>query len=329
MFAYLDIKPRDVQKEVIAAAKDAPAPALLILEAPTGIGKTEAAFYLADTWLQKHQGRGIYIAMPTQATSNQMFERTVEFLRQRYPSDFVQINLAHGQWRMNDTLSEISLRNIGEDTNGRVAAMSWFMEKSKRALLAPFAVGTVDQALLSILQTKHFFVRLFGLAHKVVIFDEIHAYDTYMSTLFLRLLSWLHAIGTSVILLSATLPAETRRKLIRAYSGQENNEKADFYPALTIATDNDPPQILRLSAPEDSPLLLNWLKNREMDEIVQYLQQTLADGGCAAVICNTVSRAQQLYQAVQDAQFDLTPDNLILGRIKDLGEEINTTSILS
>ena len=313
MFAYLNIqKPRPVQAEVITAAEEIQTPSLLILEAPTGIGKTETAFYLADIWLQKQQGRGLYIAMPTQATSNQMFDRTVAFLQQRYPDDIVAINLAHGQWRMNDTLVDISLRTIGENENGRVAALSWFMQKSKRALLSPFAVGTVDQTLLSVLQTKHFFVRLFGLAHKVVIFDEIHAYDTYMSTLFIRLLSWLRAIGTSVILLSATLPASTRRRLVQAYTGEDVPLPTDHYPALTIATATQTPQIILLTAPKDQSLGLAWLEDRHPNTIVTHLQDALAEGGCAAIICNTVSRAQQLYQAIAEAGFDLLPDDLIL-----------------
>ena len=59
---------------------------------------------------------------------------------------------------------------------------------------------------MAVLQTKHVFVRLFGLAHKTIIIDEVHAYDAYMSTLLERLLEWLAALGSPVILLSATLP---------------------------------------------------------------------------------------------------------------------------
>ena len=123
------------------------------------------------------------------------------------------------------------------------------VEKSKQTLLAPFGVGTVDQTLLGILQTRHFFVRLLGLSHKVLIFDEVHAYDAYMSTLFERLLKWLRAIGTSVIMLSATLPTATRQKLVKAYTGQDllpDPENPLPYPALTIAHPQRPPQTLSL-----------------------------------------------------------------------------------
>ena len=75
-----------------------------------------------------------------------------------------------------------------------IAAAGWFAA-SKRGLLAPFAVGTIDQLLMTVLRTRHVFVRLFGVHRKVVIVDEVHAYDTYMSTLLEGVLRWLGALG--------------------------------------------------------------------------------------------------------------------------------------
>ena len=190
-------RPHTVQQEIIDAALDAPTSTLLIVEAPTGIGKTEIAQYLTDAWLQKHNGRGFYIAMPTQATSNQMYDRTQQFLAHNYPDDLINIPLAHGNAMFDHKQANMRLNEVGDDEASRVVAMSWFVEKSKQTLLAPFGVGTVDQTLLGILQTRHFFVRLLGLSHKVLIFDEVHAYDAYMSTLFERLLKWLRAIAVS------------------------------------------------------------------------------------------------------------------------------------
>ena len=121
------------------------------------------------------------------------------------------------------------------DHDGEAASsQAWFLPR-KKSLLAPYGVGTVDQALMSILQTKHFFVWLLGLSHKVVIFDEVHAYDAYMSELFERLLTWLRAVNASVIVLSATLPDKTRQKLVQAYAGNTQITAASaVYPALTF-----------------------------------------------------------------------------------------------
>ena len=327
MFQYLDgakrFEPRPVQQQIINLTTDLPTPSLVIIEAPTGIGKTEIAFYLADTLLQNYHGRGLYIAMPTQATSNQMFERTTEFLAQRYPKEVVNLQLAHGQAVFDDRLQEITLHTIDdEETDGRIVAMSWFNEKSKRTLLAPFGVGTVDQTLMSVLQTKHFFVRLLGLCHKVVIFDEVHAYDTYMSTLFMQLLQWLRAIGTSVIMLSATLPAETRQKFVYAFTG-ERPQLANHYPAITIASPDKPAQIysLELGNPKADPpipadevtLNIHWL---EAEQQIDHILSLAKKGGCIAVICNTVTRSQtvfrQLLEARKEGNLDIERDHLIL-----------------
>lgn len=315
-FAYLNFaEPRGVQAAVIEAAQTLQPPTLLIVEAPTGIGKTEIALFIADTWLQQSAGRGLYVAMPTQATSNQMYERVGKFLQHRYPDFALNYHLVHGQAAWQDELkAKVELQTVGDDKTNGIQAESWFAPR-KRTLLAPFSVGTVDQTLLSILQTHHFFVRLFGLSHKVVIFDEVHAYDTFMSTLFHRLLQWLNAIGTSVIILSATLPKVTRRELVKAYTGQELPDKL-AYPALTIAPSISLPVVHELPKPADVTLELCWEIGREPTAILAYLQKALAHGGCIAVICNTVGRAQAIFTVLEDARqngkLDLPEADLIL-----------------
>ncbi len=309
-FAYLGFEsPRKFQQAAIDAASGVQEPTLLIIEAPTGSGKTEAALYIADTWLQRNRGRGLYVAMPTQATSNQMFRRVRDYLKERYPADLVNLHLAHGQAVWSDDVRDIALQWVGDSDKDRVAAMAWFRPR-KRTLLAPFGVGTVDQTLMSILQTRHFFVRLFGLAHKVVIFDEVHAYDTYMNTLFHRLLTWLNAIGTSVIILSATLPAKTREELLAAYAGQGLGEHKSLYPALTLANTSQR-RVVSLPGPEKYTLQIAWSVGRSPDAIAAFLKGELGQGGCAAVICNTVRRAQEVYRAIKNAGI-VSDDDLIL-----------------
>jgi CRISPR-associated endonuclease/helicase Cas3 len=302
--------PRSLQETVVELAPKIDQPALVIIEAPTGVGKTEAALYLADYWTRTLQQRGIYVAMPTMATSNQMYTRLREVLTRRYPSDLVNYHLLHGNALLMENDEIVRLAKINEDAGrGTVAALSWFT-KRKRGLLAPFAVGTVDQALMSILQTEHFFVRLFGLSHKTVIFDEVHAYDTYMDELFYRLLRWLRVVGTSVIVLSATLSERSRRALVEAYTGQS---LADFpqveYPALTWTTGGRP-CVVPLAAPDRREVGIERIC-RQPEAIAERLKTELVEGGCAAVICNTVDRAQKVYGAIRSA--GLVPeDDLIL-----------------
>lgn len=303
--------PNPIQTATFAAADGKELPALVILEAPTGTGKTEAALFLADTWLQKQAGKGIYIAMPSQATSNQMYERVGKFLMGRYPNESINLHLVHGAALLREEESA-QPQGIAQDENsleGTVKAESWFLPR-KRTLLAPFGVGTVDQALLSVLQTRHFFVRMFGLAQKVVVFDEVHAYDTYMSTLFERLLRWLRSIGTSVILLSATLPEQTRRSLVSAWLGAgPANLPPAGYPRLTVVSAGQV-ETQPLPAPSSRTVLLNWVEP-DPQAIATHLADQLKEGGCAAVICNRVRRAQEIYQAVKD-QGIVEPQHLIL-----------------
>lgn len=316
VFAYLGIDaPRPVQQQVIDLAVPQDGPTLLVIEAPTGIGKTELALYIADRWLQQTEGRGLYVAMPTQATSNQMYSRVGEFLHQRYPDAHVNFHLVHGQAAFQDDLRrQVELQGVGDDGEAHLAAEAWFFPR-KRTLLAPFGVGTVDQALLGVLQTKHFFVRLFGLSHKVVIFDEVHAYDTYMNTIFQLLLTWLGAIGTSVIILSATLPNSTRRTLVQAYTGKEHVAAESLYPALTLAN-GQRQETVQLPKPPSYTLQIAWCEDRAAEATARFLVKELAEGGYAVVICNTVRRAQAVYRALDKArqcgELDIAVEDLVL-----------------
>ena len=183
--------------------------------------------------------RGIYFALPTQATSNQMFGRVCRFLSDRYAGDpSLPAILSHSHAIVSPEMLELlrrgelikRLASVGEDSEGEIFASEWFT-KPKRGLLTPFGIGTIDQALMAALITRHVFVRLFGLAGKVVIVDEVHAYDTYMAELLKRLLEWLGALNTSVILLSATLPGKRREELLASWARGAGRELGAIPPA--------------------------------------------------------------------------------------------------
>jgi CRISPR-associated endonuclease/helicase Cas3 len=309
MFPFI-VSPNSVQKEIMEEVSKTSLPALLILESPTGSGKTEAALYAADVWLQVQRGSGMYIAMPTQATSNQMYDRVTEFLRKRYPDEIVNFHLVHGGALLKDMPQAENVYDEDKpDSQGGIRAETWFLPR-KRTLLAPFGVGTVDQALMSVLQTRHFFVRMFGLQSKVVVFDEVHAYDTYMSELFKRLLQWLRQIGVSVILLSATLPEKTRRELTAAYLGVEEVDLLSVaYPRFTVVSGAEAKSI-PLETPSSRTVQLQQC-DIQPQTIIEHLRTALHDGGCAAVICNRLKRAQELYKEILAAGL-VAEEDLIL-----------------
>jgi CRISPR-associated endonuclease/helicase Cas3 len=302
--------PHPAQQTVIDLLPGDEAPTLVIAEMLTGSGKTELALYLADRWAVLRGQRGLYVAMPTQATSNQMYDRVGKYLRKRYPAQQINYHLVHNgaHWRTETPMPEFATED--EDEHGTLKAQSWFLPR-KRTLLAPFAVGTVDQALMSTLQTRHFFVRLFGLSGKTIIFDEVHAYDTYMNSLFTRLLVWLRAVGASVIVLSATLPAKTQQELVAAWCGtDEGIERLSDakYPSVTVASPNDL-YIKSLPGDDERCIAVAWIEPT-IKSLLEELRDRLQNGGCVAVICNRVQRAQEVYCALREA--DLVADEDLL-----------------
>ena len=300
--------PRPLQTAVVALAERMTGPGLLIVEAPMGEGKTEAGWYAAACW-DRRGGQGAYVALPTMATSNQMFDRVGKFLEVNAGKN--NLMLQHGKAALNEHFEKLNYAAQvydDEEQPSAVVAEGWFAANKKHGLLAPYGVGTIDQALLAVLQTMHVFVRLFGLAGKCVILDEVHAYDAYMTTLMERLLRWLAALGCPVVLLSATLPRDKRLKLLRAYAGDGLLEPEDKpYPRVTrVAVGSHQAEVTPV---ESDPTRARTVQLGWLDEsaLAEKLRQALADGGCAVVIRNTVGLAQATYLRLRD---ELTADGI-------------------
>lgn len=293
--------PRPLQQTVVDVLADLPTPAILLVEAPMGEGKTEAAFF-AHLELQRRFGhRGLYVALPTKATGNAMFARTLDFLRQQGSNRKLDLQLLHGGTLLNDTFQELCISGIYDpETGGEVRAGEWFTNK-KRALLSEYGVGTVDQALLPILPVRHNFVRLWGLANRVVVFDEIHAYDAYTGTLLMHLLRWLLALGSSVVLLSATLPPSIRRKLAKVVNA-DLPDKEEPYPRLSVFR---PGAATQRHFPADSRRRLTVQLQAIGPDIAAMragLEKQLAQGGMGLALVNTVQRAQDLYRLFPEGE---------------------------
>jgi CRISPR-associated endonuclease/helicase Cas3 len=275
-------------------------PCLAVIEAPTGEGKTEAALALAHRLAQASGTDELYCALPTTATSNQMFGRLAEYIRDRLGLP-ARVKLVHGQaFLVEDALQLDPLDNGGQD-DSKQASLEWFTSK-KLALLAPFGVGTIDQVELAALNVKHNALRMIGLAGKVVIVDEVHAYDVYMTTIVERLLNWLAALGTSVILLSATLPDARRAALARAYGGHVDQGIPDqeAYPSLWVVGRTGGYQATPPAYQPNHPLEIGNLHLADDDAKAKadWLLKAVTGGGCACWITNTVDRAQRMFEAL-------------------------------
>lgn len=200
--------PNNIQKtlgDIVTAS------GVYVVEAPMGYGKTEAAEYAAYKCLISGIVDGVYFALPTQTTSNSIFSRYKKFVQKISDINEYDIRLAHS-------------KSVFHESNSGMN--SWYT--GKRSILSPFALGTVDQALMSVVGSiKHFFLRSFGLARKCVIIDEVHSYDTYTKNLNVRMIKDLIELECVVILLSATLTKKSR------YGLCGDDIDIDKYPLIT------------------------------------------------------------------------------------------------
>src|SRR5258708_44895 len=293
--------PRPVQQAVADALVDLNEPAVLLVEAPMGEGKTEAALF-AHLELQRRFGhRGLYVALPTKATGNAMFKRTLKFLHDQGTNRTLDLQLLHGAKLLNDTFQNLRISGINDcAVDGEVRAGEWFTNK-KRALLSEYGVGTVDQALLPILPVRHNFVRLWGLANRVVVFDVIHAYDAYTGTLLVHLLRWLLALGSSAVLLSATLSPSIRRKLAAVVDAALPIQDT-VYPRLSVFRTGAVEQKHFYSDPARRRTLRLQATPADLPNIRSCMEEHLAGGGMGLALVNTVQRAQDLYRLFPEGE---------------------------
>lgn len=276
---------------------------LLIIEEITGAGKTEAALVLANRLMAAGYADGVYFGLPTMATANAMHER----IEQMYQKLFVggskpALILAHSASRQYLALesNDSEAADNDEAENAQADAHMWLYDNRKKALLAHFGVGTIDQALLAILPARHQSLRLLGLHRKVLVVDEVHAYDSYMNKLLCTLLKFHAAQGGSAILLSATLPMSVRKQFLSAFaegsgmgfdaSVQLSNE----YPLVTSITGTDFAQNPVASSPQFHREI-NVIPVYHEDDIVSRIIAAVKTGKNICWIRNTVFDAQTAY----------------------------------
>ena len=312
-FPTLDgFRARPLQESLLSSVREVREPGLFIVEGPMGVGKTEAALLAAEVLAERFGAGGVFVGLPTMATADPMFERVRSWLDSTRVECDVSIALAHGKAALNDSYAGLLHRQwtgtlYGEsessDAGGEVVVNEWLRGR-KRNGLASFVVGTIDQSLFAALKAKHVVLRHLGLVGKVVIIDEVHAADDYMRQYLKRLLSWLGAYRTPVILMSATLPPEQRDEFLRAYADGRGHaqvpesSRSDEYPRISIYDG----ALKQVAVPWDSgygDVALARLADDSV-ELVSLLGERLADGGCAAVICNTVARAQETFAVLRD-----------------------------
>ncbi|WP_229886926.1 CRISPR-associated helicase Cas3' [Streptomyces subrutilus] len=343
---------RPLQEEAVRVAREAAAPGLMIVEAPMGEGKTEAALAVAEIFAARSGAGGCFIALPTRATSNAMYGRMRRWLK-RLPGDAdLSVFLAHSKGSLNDDYARdmragaraivavdvdavevpTSRRDDTCAVGSQLSAHQWLRGR-KKGLLAPFVVGTIDQLLFAGLKSRHLALRHLALAGKVVVIDEVHAYDAYMNEYLERVLSWLGAYRVPVVMLSATLPAARRRQLAEAYGGAADSrpelESADGYPLISMVV---PGQGSVVSFPEAASerrteVVMERLDD-DLDVLADRLERELAGGGCALVVRNTVDRVLQVAEILR-ARFGPEAVTVAHSRFLDLDRARNDDDLVA
>ena len=306
-------RPTCAQREAVEIASTDD-PDLMIVEAPPGSGKTELALAAAEVLMRARGLQGVFVALPTQATTNAMFERVTSWLTSILGDEpqKLGIQLAHGKNSLNESFVKLLERGkspleVHDDEEDLGLHASRWMGQRWRSTLSPVVVGTIDQVLLAALKSRHVLVRHLGLMGKVVVIDEVHAADEYMETYLEAALTWLGMYGIPVVLLSATLPPARRSALLEAYrrgrgssvEGAESVEGMIGYPVISTVSSAGV-RVHEIDGEAEVAKRIVPTSVGSPREIAQMLDRELAQGGCAVVIRNTVREAQETYEAVRE-----------------------------
>lgn len=282
--------PNDLQ---IKVGKNIRHPGLYVIEAPMGMGKTEAALWAAYNLMCEGKTSGVYFGLPAQATSNRIYLRMQKFL-ERISKTAVEAKLIHANSWLLDNIRVPRLRaDVALEKETIQEAKDWFASK-KRALLAPFGVGTIDQALMSVIAVKHFFVRQFALAGKVIILDEIHSYDLYTGTLIKTLCDRLLPLGCTILVLSATLSRQIKKRFIDVIS-DDNDKRCPLITGKAVGDEDKPISVL-IKKPKEKSVRV-YFKNEA--DALSYAITKAYDGASVLWVCDTVNRAQEMYELAE------------------------------
>ncbi len=289
-------------------------PQLFIIEDATGSGKTEAALFLAHRLMSRRLSDGFFVALPTMATSNAMYDRITSIYRRLFNGgSSPYLILTHSARHLSKTLASSIVSSLETDTRqgemiedetATAQCTTWLADNRKKALLADAGVGTLDQALLAVMPSRFQSLRLFGLSRHILIIDEVHAYDPYMNKLLQTLVSFHSALGGSVILLSATLPMKVRQEMIDSFADGHGIAIAPaiFSSQYPLATHYS----LR-SGITETPVEVTNNCRKEMkieiipqkEDVIKLLSEASKQGKCACWICNTVHDALRGYKELR------------------------------
>ena len=282
---------------------------LVIIESETGSGKTEAALWRFAKMYERQLVDGLYFALPTRAAAVQIHGRVKRFIGKLLPQHRPPVVLAVPGYEPDADAAGVELPDYNRAAAGAAGRdRPWAAENPKRFLAAQIAVGTVDQAMLGALQVKNAHMRAACLARNLLVVDEVHASDTYMSAILEQLLAAHIGAGGYALLMSATLGSAARlrwlfrpRRTSEAPSLSLDDAINTAYPAVTTlgdgreavlaANENDQRKRVHITAVSGM---------HDFDDTAHRALTAARAGAKVLVVRNTVDYAINTQQAIEE-----------------------------
>ncbi len=283
---------------------------IVLLEAETGSGKTEAALWRFVQLFQAGKVDSLYFALPTRVAATQLCQRVLDAVKRLWPVDPPVVVRALPGYEAADDQPKISLPDFKvqwpDKPEDEKAHQRWAAEAPKRFLAATIAVGTIDQALLAALKVRHAHMRHALLARSLLVVDEVHASDAYMTVLLEKLLQAHQRAGGQAMLLSATLGSNARTRYLNIGYAKKlvppalAEACAIAYPLIS-SRDLSGAQMLSV---QGSPKhkVVHWETLDCMDDplrVATLAAQAAAQGARVLVVRNTVPSAVATQQALE------------------------------
>lgn len=292
------------------AAADLSLGNIVVLEAETGSGKTEAALWRFVQLFETGKVDSLYFALPTRVAATQLYQRVLALVNRLWPINAPVVVRALPGYEAADNQEKISLPDFKvqwpDHPADEKAHQRWVAESPKRFLAATIAVGTIDQALLGALKVRHAHMRHALLARSLLVVDEVHASDSYMTVLLEKLLQAHLQTGGQAMLLSATLGSFARTRYLSIGQAKKHapaslaDACAAPYPAVSFRNTSG----IHLQPVGGNPQhkTVYWETLDAMDDpgrIATLAAQAAALGARVLVVRNTVPAAVATLNALE------------------------------
>lgn len=274
----------------------------LMLSAPTGSGKTEAAMLWSDANESESHGRRVFYVLPYTASINAMYNRLLNLVSED------RIGLLHG--KANYFLYRSMVDREYTPSKARIEARE--TQNLTRKVYRPYKVLTPFQLLKAFFGMRGFEMQFAEMAGGLFIFDEIHAYDPHTTALILTMVERLRRdYGSQFCIMTATMPRFLKEMFVSAIDEIAevgmSSEKRDQFTRHRVR------------------LLDGGILNA-----IPEITMRLEGGQRVLVVCNTVKQAQMVFEQLQPIATNpqLIHSRFILRDRERIEKELTDTDLL-